>query len=74
MQRPWQSFLEACLNTASGFGVAMLAVQFLFPLIGVRMSVEQNLAATSIMTVISVVRSYAWRRLFNWLHHKGARA
>ena len=72
MQRPWQSFLEACLNTASGFALSILAVQFLFPLIGVRMDMAQNLAATSIMTVISILRSYLWRRLFNWLHRRQA--
>jgi hypothetical protein len=68
MQRPLHSFIEACLNTASGFVLSVLAVAYLFPLVGVQMSATQNIAATSIMTVISIARSYAWRRYFNWAH------
>ena len=66
------SLLEAVANTAVGFAVSVLAVQTLFPLIGVRMTMAENLAATSIMTVVSILRSYALRRAFNWLHMRRA--
>ena len=59
------SLLEASLNTASGFLLSMLSVQFVFPMIGVRMDIGQNVAATVIMTVVSLARSYFWRRLFS---------
>lgn len=62
------SFLESVANTAAGFVLSVAAVQWLFPLIGVRMTMAENLAATSIMTVVSVARGYALRRVFNWWH------
>ena len=70
-QRPLHSLVETLLNTASGFVLSMLAVAYLFPLVGVEMSGKQNFEATAIMTVVSLLRSYFWRRLFNWLHHGG---
>ncbi len=70
MQKPLHSLIEAVVNTASGFVLSMLAVVYVFPLIGVTMDLRQNFMATGVMTVVSVVRSYAWRRVFNWLHGK----
>ena len=68
MQHPLHSFAEACLNTATGFILSILSVQYIFPMFGIEMSIQQNLIATSIMTVVSVARSYAWRRIFNRWH------
>jgi hypothetical protein len=48
----------------------MLAVQFVFPMIGVRMNMAENFGATSIMTVVSLARSYFWRRLFARIHSR----
>ena len=62
------SLIESCLNTASGFALSMLAVQFVFPWFGVRMDIGQNIAATGIMTVVSLARSYFWRRVFARWH------
>lgn len=62
------SFLEACANTGAGFLISMAAVAWLFPLVGVQMSLAQNFGATSMMTVVSIARSYALRRLFNRWH------
>jgi hypothetical protein len=68
MQKLLHSFIEAVANTASGFILSMLAVQFIFPVVGVTMDLRQNFMATGIMTIVSVARSYAWRRIFNRLH------
>ena len=68
MQKLLHSFIEAIANTASGFILSMLAVQFIFPVVGVTMDLRQNFMATGIMTIVSVARSYAWRRIFNRLH------
>lgn len=62
------SFFEACANTLAGFLLSMAAVAWLFPLIGVRMSLAENFGATTLMTFISIARSYALRRLFNRWH------
>jgi hypothetical protein len=65
MQSKRHSLIESIANTAVGFILSMAAVQWVFPLFGVRMSIGENLTATSIMTVISVARGYALRRAFN---------
>jgi hypothetical protein len=62
-----QSMIEAVVNTLAGFWLSVAVVAWLFPLVGVQLSFADNLAATSIMTVVSVVRSYVFRRVFNWL-------
>ncbi len=59
------SFLEAWANIAVGYGISMTANALLFPLFGWAISLEQNLLLGVIYTVISLVRSYALRRLFN---------
>lgn len=68
MQKRWQSFLESCINVAIGYGVALLAQLLVFPLFGIDIPMASNLAIGAIFTVISIVRSYAVRRVFNRLH------
>jgi hypothetical protein len=64
------SLIEASLNTASGFVLSALAGMLIFPLLGWKVSTAQNLEAVSLFTGISVIRSYVWRRVFNWIHHR----
>jgi putative flippase GtrA len=65
------SFLEAVANTIAGFVLSIAAILWLFPIFGVRMTMAENLAATSIMTFVSIARSYVLRRAFNWWHVRG---
>lgn len=61
------SFVEASLNTASGFVVSLILWHWVCQWYGIPMPIETNLEITGIFTVVSVIRSYLWRRLFNWL-------
>ncbi len=70
-QSPRHSLIESVANTAVGFVISMASVQWLFPVIGVRMTLAENFGATAIMTVISVLRGYVLRRVFNRWHVKG---
>lgn len=65
------SALEASLNTASGFIISYSAGFLIFPLLGWNLDYKQNFMAVGLYTIISVVRSYIWRRIFNYYHHKG---
>lgn len=68
MQSRKASMTEALMNTASGFIVSMMVWQFVVaPFYNIPVTLGQNLGITSIFTVVSIARSYAWRRLFNWL-------
>lgn len=61
------SVLEALTNTCAGFGLSVALGQILFPLFGASISLEQNFVITAAFTVLSFVRSYVVRRVFNWI-------
>lgn len=71
MQKRKHSLLEALLNTATGFVVSVLVGIVVFPAFGWRPTLGENIGVTTVYTVVSVVRSYAWRRAFVWLHQNG---
>ena len=60
------SLLEAFINVLLGYGVAVASQIVIFPLFGVNISITENMAIGGFFTVVSIVRSYALRRLFNW--------
>ena len=61
------SLVEAIANVSVGFGVAVLAQIVVFPLFGLHVPFTDNLAIGAIFTGLSIVRSYAVRRLFEAL-------
>jgi hypothetical protein len=66
MQSKRLSLIEVLANIGTGFIISALLQQFVIgPIYNLPTSVSQNLEITIIFTVISVVRSYAFRRLFN---------
>lgn len=62
------SFAEALVNVAIGYGIAVLAQIVVFPWFGIRVALKDNIAIAAIFTLVSIVRSYALRRMFNWWH------
>lgn len=58
------SFAESLINIAVGLGVAMLANAIILPALGFPISFAQNAMIAAFMTVVSIARSYALRRLF----------
>lgn len=67
-QSKLMSWLESFINIAVGFGISLAAQMFFLPLLGVQIDFHQNLFFALIMTVISLLRSFALRRLFEALH------
>ena len=67
MPSRWMSLLEAITNIAVGYGVAVLTQVLVFPLFGLRVSLGENLGIGAVFTVVSLVRSFALRRIFNRL-------
>jgi hypothetical protein len=60
------SFVESIVNVAIGYSVALATQILVFPLFGLEVQFRDNLAIGAIFTVVSIVRSYSVRRLFNW--------
>lgn len=63
-QTRWSSLAEALVNTLIGFGVAMISNAVILPMYGIHPSLELNFIFTCWFTVISVVRSYFVRRMW----------
>ena len=61
------SLVEAIANVAVGYLLAVITQIVVFPWFGIHPSLGENLAIGSIFTGISLVRSYALRRLFERL-------
>lgn len=61
------SALESAANIAIGYVIAMVAQVLIFPLFGISIGLGQNLSIGAAFTVVSLIRSYALRRLFNTL-------
>lgn len=71
MQTSRQSMVESLLGTAIGFIISVLVWQFIVnPIWELHTTIFQNLNITLLFTVVSVIRSYYVRRLFNHLHTK----
>jgi hypothetical protein len=64
------SLLEAIANVAVGYALAVVTQVVVFPWFGLHASLSKNLALGVIFTAISLIRSYALRRLFNRISHK----
>jgi hypothetical protein len=65
------SFIESLVNTVAGMILAMYVTALICWAYGIQMTWRNNVIITGWMTVFSVVRGYAIRRIFNsefWRH------
>ena len=62
------SLLESLVNVLAGVIVAIVAQILVFPLFDIHISLTETGLIAIIFTGISIVRSYALRRAFNWIH------
>lgn len=69
-QRHRVSFLETCLSTAIGYGVALATNMVVLPLFGFPVSFPAANGIAVIFTAISILRGFLVRRLFVYLHDR----
>jgi len=72
MQTKLQSLTETVVGTLIAFLVAMCVSWYVYPLFGFNPTHGQNFWLTFVFTVVSLVRSYCVRRVFNRLYHRDA--
>lgn len=60
------SLLETVVSTVIGFVVAILSQYIIFPFFGLEVSLNSHLIMGAFFTVVSIIRSYFIRRIFNW--------
>jgi hypothetical protein len=61
------SMLEAIANVAVGYGIAVATQAVVFPLFGLHASLSDNLLLGAIFSIVSILRSFLLRRLFEGL-------
>lgn len=61
------SLVEVATSMAVGFIVSVYAQAVIFPLHGYDLPLHSNMAIVAIFTIISMIRSYVLRRIFNWV-------
>lgn len=64
-QTKLMSFIESLANTAVGIMIAYFAQLWFFEQAGIAVTAEQNTTLVLFMTVVSILRSYVLRRVFN---------
>lgn len=64
MQSQRQSLIEAIANVVVGYALAVLTQSVVFPWFGLQVSLGDNLAIGAMFVMISLLRSYTLRRLF----------
>ena len=73
MQSRRSSFVEAVTNVGIGIVVAWAVTFAVFPLFNYEPTVAKSLYISLIFTVVSLVRSYVLRRVFNGIAHRKRR-
>ena len=58
------SLIEAVVNVAVGYGLAVLTQLVVFPWFGLPARVTDAMALGAVFTVVSIIRAYLLRRLF----------
>jgi hypothetical protein len=68
MQTKRQSAVETITGNIASFVIGVLVGQLaIYPAYGLHPNWVSNLKITFWFVAVSVVRSYLWRRLFNWI-------
>lgn len=70
-QSRFGSTVEVLAGTLIGYLVALASQLLIFPWFGFRPSLGENLLIGAFFTLVSLVRGYFVRRLFNHLHKEG---
>ena len=65
------SAVESGANVAVGFGIAVTTQAVVFPIFGLHASTSDHLAIGAVFTVVSVIRSYCLRRVFEAIRVRG---
>lgn len=62
------SVVEATASTAIGFAMSLLVWRWIVrPVFGIGGGIADDLAITTIFTIVSILRGYGVRRLFEWI-------
>ena len=69
-QKKTHSLLESLTNVAIGYCIALFTQLVVFPMFGINVPLKSNIAIGAVFTVVSIIRSFALRRFYNWVATK----
>lgn len=69
-QTHMQSMTETIVNIGTGFLLSLAVTHYVLPWYGHHVTHSENLQITAIFTLVSIVRSYFFRRVFNHVQVK----
>lgn len=64
------SLVETCCNVAIGYVVAVGSQLAIFPRVGIHIPFHTNLEIGLYFTIVSIIRGYIVRRIFNKMRQK----
>ena len=62
--------IETVLNVGTGYIIAIFTQALIFPFFGIHIPLSQNVVLAALFTIISIIRGYFFRRLFNMISEK----
>ena len=65
MQSNKKSIIESLVNTISGLIIGLSIQLLMYPILEIEVTTQQNLLLTLVFFIVSVIRGYIIRRLFN---------
>jgi uncharacterized protein YacL len=65
MQSKKHSALESVTNVVVGLLTSFLIQLWIYPLLGIKVTINQNIFITFVFFIVSFIRGYFIRRLFN---------
>lgn len=63
------SIVEIFFNTMIGFVISLLAQLYIFPMYNIQINRHEDFQIALIFTIISVIRGYFMRRIFNFINN-----
>lgn len=69
-----QSLFEVIISTALGYIVALATQILIFPCFNIQVKFSDQLWIGLIFTIVSLLRGYCVRRLFNYIQFKHSKA
>jgi hypothetical protein len=64
-QNKKHSLIESVTQTIIGLGTSIAIQVVLYPILGIPVSFKQNLIITAVFFIVSIIRGYLVRRIFN---------
>ena len=65
MQSKKYSIIESVTNTVIGLVTSFIIQLIIYPLLNIHVSIGQNVVITFVFLIVSIVRGYVIRRIFN---------